>query len=131
MWEEGEEEGVEDDAFHDEAGWGEEDEEEWGGEEDESDGEEWYPEEGWEQGEEEHLEEDPEEESVPERQWHTGPKPHYVFRRPEEVRFSQSTIKQTFQNDVTLDETLGQLASKCTPKRAVTMIRAVRHEGHL
>ncbi|CAE7403268.1 gacGG [Symbiodinium sp. CCMP2592] len=118
--------------------WDEEEEEE----EDKADDydeeeEEGYLEEGWEEGEEEFAEEDPAQEDCEVPQERSKPPQNkkagtrYLHLRPQDVRFSQATIKQTFQNDVTLDETLGQLASKCTAKRAVNMIRVVKHQGQI
>ena len=94
-----------------------------------------------EEGEEEFAEDDeeaepPEQHNTEPEEWNQPPEQqepvngNFLYLRPQDIRFSQANIRCTFQNGVTLDETLGQLATRCTKKRAVNMIRVVKHLGH-
>lgn len=87
-----------------------------------------------EEGEEEEAEEREEEQAECEQAGsHEGRGPatsvSHLFLSPQRIRFTQKNIGKAFQNNVTLDETIAQLASDCIRKRNITMIRVVMHRG--
>mmetsp|Transcript_37900 Transcript_37900/g.80533 ORF Transcript_37900/g.80533 Transcript_37900/m.80533 type:complete len:456 (+) Transcript_37900:106-1473(+) len=53
----------------------------------------------------------------------------FVFKPPCDIRFTQSSIKASFMDGRTLEETACQLARSEIQKRDVTMVKVVNHEG--